>query len=65
MELRMNKTNDANTPRTMGYDNNHIAIAIILVLCGVGAIYYGYTTWTAPAYVAPTHATAPMTEPAR
>jgi len=55
----MNKNTDANTPRTMGYDNNHIAIAIILVLCAVGAIYYGYTTWTAPAYVAPVHSTAP------
>ncbi len=49
----MTKKNDPETPRTFGYDNNIIAIAIVCVLGAGGLAWYGYTTYTAPPYVSP------------
>jgi hypothetical protein len=58
----MPNANDNGAYKTRGYDNNKIAVTIILVLFALGVIWYGvdhYVTHPTPAV----HAAAPASEP--
>jgi hypothetical protein len=55
-------SNDNRPYTTGGYDNNKIAVGVILALVAAGVIWYGADSYMHPTPAA-VHATAPATEP--